>query len=357
MKEIINNELALPESIYNILRQTIKDKNEEYSIYLHSPFCVKACKYCVYTGKLINDINYKDYYSSYINEYLPKAINNYKDIFNIKPAKFFYFGGGTPNLFTAQDVKKTLSLIPNFNKIKQKIADINPAYLNIKTLNAFIEMGFTCLCFGIQSFDKETLCKNNRDAIDLEKLKKYIDICHDNNVYTSIDLMCYLNHYNADDIGILEKDLEISKELNLDFIAVNPNMHFIFKDRNYGLLFEKFMDSYITYSYNGYISEKDIIKGTKLNNRYIYRIVAQKNKDIFYDKILGYYADDFPYADNNIIGIGDLNNPHNTMSYVHNKLYYTEKNINNIPVYNIKYISQEQNNLNSLKEVIKQWKN
>ena len=41
-------------------------KTEDYELYLHSPFCVKGCKYCVYTGKLITDKDYKDVYRTYI---------------------------------------------------------------------------------------------------------------------------------------------------------------------------------------------------------------------------------------------------------------------------------------------------
>lgn len=318
--------------------KTLED--EDYELYLHSPFCVKKCKYCVYTGKLITDKDYKEKYNAFINQYLPEAINNYHDIFSIKPAKNLYFGGGTPNLFKAEDIEKTLKLIPNFNNIKNKYADINPVYLNDNILNKFIDLGFTTLCFGIQSFNPETLAKNNRDLIRLDRLKEIIKICKDNGVYTSIDLMCYLDHYNSKDIGILKDDLDIAIDLDLDFIAINPNLHFILHEPDFASLFENFMDEYIKRT--NYIPEKSLYETNYgLNERSIYRIINEKVKDVYQDRVLNYFADDFPLANNNIIGIGDLDNPHSTMSYIHNKLYYIEKNIDNHPFYDIQYYNPE----------------
>lgn len=349
----------LDSRISNLWLKTLE--NEDYEIYLHSPFCVKGCKYCIYTGKLITDKDYKDVYETYVNQYLSEAINNYKDIFNIKPAKNLYFGGGTPNLFKPKDIEKTLISIPNYNNIKNKLADIHPAYLNNKTLYKLIELGFTTLCFGIQSFDSETLSKNNRDPIKLSRLKEIIKICKNNNVYTSIDLMCYLNNYNAKDINILKNDLDIAIDLDLDFIAVNPNLHFIIHEEPFANLFENFMDQYINNT--EYTAEKDLDKDVTLNERSIYRMINNKVKDIYKDKILNYFADDFPLANNNIIGIGDLNNPHSTMSYIHKRLYYIEKNIDNHPFYDIQYynpeykpIEKELTPMQALKEKLNKYK-
>lgn len=322
-------------------------ESEDYELYLHSPFCVKGCKYCVYTGKLVTDKDYKDVYRTYIDQYLPEAIDNYKDILSIKPASNLYFGGGTPNLFKPEDIEKTLNLIPNYKNIKNKLADIHPTYLNDKTLYKLIDLGFTTLCFGVQSFDTETLSKNNRDPVRLDRLKEIIKICKDNNVYTSIDLMCFLNNYNVDDFKILKSDLDIASELDLDFIAVNPNLHFILHEEEYSAMFEGFMDQYINNVNKNYISAKKMYDD-HLNERSIYRIINNKVKDIYEEKILNYFADDFPLANNNIIGIGDLNNPHSTMSYIHRKLYYIERNIDNHPYYDIQYYNPDAQDIDNI---------
>src|SRR5574344_1778037 len=197
----LNNSFIIKNAWNNLI-----DKDCEYHLYLHAPFCVKACKYCIYTGKLVSDNDYKSQYDKYINAYLPEAIGNYADIFKKKVPKSFYFGGGTPNIIKPEDLRKIFNMIPGFTDIKFKVADINPCYLSQEALQVFIDYKFTTLCFGVQSFDEETCTKNNRDCISKEKLKSILDKCHENNIYTSIDLMTFLNHYNEKDMEILKND-------------------------------------------------------------------------------------------------------------------------------------------------------
>ena len=329
-------------------------KQEDYSLYLHSPFCLEKCKYCVYTGKLLKEKGYKDMYRNYIDAYLPHAIENYKDIFNTKTPKSFYFGGGTPNIIKIDDMRKIFSIIPNFDNIPYKLIDLHAGIITDKQIDFIAESGFTTVCLGVQSFDEKTLKANNRLPVKLERLREAVEKFNSANIYTSIDLMCYITNYSTEDLQILQDDLDIAFKLNLDFIDINPNLHFVLQNREYATMFEKTVDDYI---YNSdYLSEKEITKTRKLNNRYIYRVVKNNIADKFKERVLPYFADDFPYADNNIVGIGDLNNAHSTMSYVHERLFYIEKNINNAPSYEIKYIKQDSQHLNALKDFLNSYK-
>ena len=102
----------------------------------------------------------------------------------------------------------------------------------------------------------------------------------------------------------------------------NYFLHKLFYTPKYSDTFEKATDSFIKKYYKNYISEKDVSGYNSLNDRWIYRMSKKDAKDKFYSEILPYYADDFPYAKNNIIGIGDLNNGHSTMSYIYGRLFY-----------------------------------
>ena len=88
------------------------------------------------------------------------------------------------------------------------------------------------------------------------------------------------------------------------------------------------------------MSEKQLLGEPELNNRYIYRIVKRDLADTWQSDVLPYYADDFPYARNNIVGIGDLDNGHSTMSYIHKDLFYVERNIGGHPMYEFKYVRE-----------------
>lgn len=332
-------------------------QKEPYSIYLHSPFCAKKCRYCVYTGCLTSQKDYKKLYRDYIDLYMPKAIDAYKDVFLNAVAENLYFGGGTPNLMSSQDISDICNRIPNFDKIPNKIIDLHPMYLSDEKIETIINLGFSTVCIGIQSFDEETLARNNRDNLSFERIQKIIAQFRTAGVYTSIDLMCYITNYNEKDLDLLEMDIKKSLWLDLDFIDINPNLHFIYNDRQWGKLFEYRVDAIANQLKDDYVSEKSINGSDQLNNRWIYRIVNKRVADKFYSDVLPYYADDFPYANNNIIGIGDLHNGHSTMSYIHNQLYYVEHNINNDPVYEIKFARQKHSNISSLKQMILKNKN
>ena len=328
----------MQQEILKLWKDTIKI--EDYSLYLHSPFCAAKCKYCVYTGQTPSNGFYKELYSDYVNKYLPVAIRAYDEILTSKIPESFYFGGGTPNLIKKDDMKNIFNMIPGFDRIPNKIIDLHPSYLTDKDISFLIESGITTVCIGVQSFDENTLKANNRRNPPFERIKKIVDIFRKNNVYTSIDLMCFITNYDKKDLDILLDDLKMSRYLDLDFIDINPNLHFILKEREYTDLFEKTVD-HILKDDSFYVAEKSITGQNNLNNRFIYRIVKKNIADTFHEKVLPYYADDFPYAKNNIIGIGDLNNGHSTMSYIHDKLYYVEKNINSCPTYEIKFIKQD----------------
>lgn len=340
------------EFIINSWKEAIQ--REGYSVYLHSPFCGDKCKYCVYTGKLTSDESYSNLYNRYINEYIPIAINNYKKILESKVPENLYFGGGTPNLIKPDDMVKIFNTIPNFNKIPNKIIDLHPTHLSNKHIDTLIDSGFTTVCIGIQSFDEKTLKLNNRTNPSIQRIKDIVDRFKSGGVYTSIDLMCYITSYDKSDIDILMRDLELAESLNLDFIDINPNLHLVLREREYASIFEKKVDAYVSI-HKDLISEKDIIKETTLNNRYIYRIVNKRVANVFKEKVLPYYADDFPYANNNIIGIGDLDNGHSTMSYIHGELFYVEKNIDMQPTYDIKYRKRSAH-INGLKNFLNNYK-
>lgn len=340
------------EFIINSWKEAIQ--REGYSLYLHSPFCGDKCRYCVYTGKLISDGSYDKLYDRYINEYIPIAIDNYKEILEARIPDNLYFGGGTPNLIKPDDMIKIFETILNFDKIPNKIIDLHPAYLSNKHIDTLIDSGFTTVCIGIQSFDEKTLKLNKRVNPPMQRIKDIIDRFKSNGVYTSIDLMCYITSYDKSDLNILIRDLELAESLDLDFIDINPNLHLVLREREYASIFEKIVDEYISTKDN-IMSEKDVIGETCLNNRYIYRIVNKRVANIFKEKVLPYYADDFPYANNNIIGIGDLDNGHSTMSYIHGELFYVEKNINMRPTYDIKYRKRPAH-INGLKNFLNNYK-
>jgi oxygen-independent coproporphyrinogen-3 oxidase len=80
-------------------------------IYIHIPFCRKACHYCnFHFSTQIEQID------TFVNT-LVKEIEIQKDYLNEK-VETLYFGGGTPSLLSAEQVDKILNAIHKNYSIK-----------------------------------------------------------------------------------------------------------------------------------------------------------------------------------------------------------------------------------------------
>lgn len=131
-------------------------------IYIHIPFCKQACHYC----------NFYFSVSTSAKANLIKAIilevelsKNYLEGERIET---IYFGGGTPSLLDADEMKLILDAIhqthPNF-KLTEVTLEANPDDLTpqkVKGLASLKVFGLNRLSIGIQSFQENDLIYMNR---------------------------------------------------------------------------------------------------------------------------------------------------------------------------------------------------
>ncbi|MBQ8781885.1 MAG: radical SAM family heme chaperone HemW [Oscillospiraceae bacterium] len=114
-------------------------------LYIHVPFCVKKCPYC-------------DFYSetelSLTEAYTQAVIRNIvqREIF----ADTVYFGGGTPSLLSAEQVKNILSSV-NIAPNSEITMECNPNTVSEKYLTDILNAGVNRLSFGIQSLNDSEL--------------------------------------------------------------------------------------------------------------------------------------------------------------------------------------------------------
>ena len=128
-------------------------------IYLHIPFCRKACHYCDFhfsTSFKLKD----DFLGALIKE-----IEDRKNELGNEAIKTIYFGGGTPSILERSDIERILKTIA----INYKLADdleitleANPDDLTYEKLNCLKSAGINRLSIGIQSFFDEHLNWMNR---------------------------------------------------------------------------------------------------------------------------------------------------------------------------------------------------
>ncbi len=127
-------------------------------IYIHIPFCRKACHYCNFhfstsqqsKASLVAAIAKE---AILRKEYLTKAVST------------IYFGGGTPSLLTAEEllsIKETLFSHFAVNTDAELTLEANPDDITPEKLAEWKNAGINRLSIGIQSFFEEDLQWMNR---------------------------------------------------------------------------------------------------------------------------------------------------------------------------------------------------
>jgi oxygen-independent coproporphyrinogen-3 oxidase len=129
-------------------------------IYIHIPFCKKACHYCNF--HFSTSLKLKDA----LIDALCTEIALQKDYLGEVVLGSVYFGGGTPSLLAPAEINRLLAEISRFYKIAENAEitlEANPDDLTADYLDALRhETPVNRLSIGIQSFSEEDLRWMNR---------------------------------------------------------------------------------------------------------------------------------------------------------------------------------------------------
>lgn len=127
-------------------------------IYIHIPFCKKACHYCDFhfstslqqvqamTDALLVELELRQ-------QYIQESIET------------IYFGGGTPSLLSTEALEKIISTIYKFYTVTNDAElglEANPDDIDNDKLEDWIKLGINRLSIGVQSFTDSELQWMNR---------------------------------------------------------------------------------------------------------------------------------------------------------------------------------------------------
>lgn len=137
-------------------------------IYVHVPFCRRACHYCDFhfTTNLKNQ--------GELVEALIKEITLRKEYLNGEPIETIYFGGGTPSLLSNLELERILNSVSALNSIASNAEitlEANPEDLTEEKLQALHSMGINRLSLGTQSFINSELKWMNRMHTSVQAAK------------------------------------------------------------------------------------------------------------------------------------------------------------------------------------------
>jgi oxygen-independent coproporphyrinogen-3 oxidase len=155
-------------------------------IYIHIPFCKKACHYCDF--HFSTSLTYKNE----LIQQLLMEIELRKEYLKGDVVDTIYFGGGTPSLLSKGELIAILDKIHNTFRVHDTIEctlEANPDDLSSDTLIALNDAGINRLSIGIQSFFDEDLQYMNRSH-DAAQAARCIDAARDAGIENvSIDLI------------------------------------------------------------------------------------------------------------------------------------------------------------------------
>jgi len=137
-------------------------------IYIHIPFCKQLCFYCDFYHIISTGDN-----SSFVDA-LKKEIALRKDYLGIEPVSTIYFGGGTPSLFSVQELAIIMDQIRKQFTVEENCEltiELNPDDINPYYLDELKQQGFNRISLGIQSWrDSDLRILNRRhDSIQAER--------------------------------------------------------------------------------------------------------------------------------------------------------------------------------------------
>ena len=146
-------------------------------IYIHIPFCRKACHYCNF--HFSTSLHQKQDLVAAIEREIsffptPAGITPQREIHTV------YFGGGTPSILTVEEISSLLKSIRSHFTITdgaELTLEANPDDINETKLETWKQLGINRLSIGVQSFVQADLEWMNRahkaeQAIEAIKLAK-----------------------------------------------------------------------------------------------------------------------------------------------------------------------------------------
>ena len=183
---------------------------ENFSIYVHIPFCVKKCNYCAFNSKTFSADEVENYIDALTQEIF---LSDSEKISTI------YFGGGTPSTLKLAQLEKIFTALEKnftFDASAEITVEINPGTVTENFLRGLKEIGFNRLSIGVQSFNDKLLkilgrIHDSKTALEtVATAKKFF-------ANISVDLMYGLPNQTLKN---LREDLKIIPALDIQHISI-----------------------------------------------------------------------------------------------------------------------------------------
>lgn len=170
------------------------DEVKSFHAYVHIPFCEFRCGYCdfnTYTAKEIGGLSQSNFHESLITEINASADILKNSGYPKRPLSTLFFGGGTPSLFTDNQIGQIIASLKSnygFQSDIEITLEANPESATPEYLEQLAAKGVTRISLGVQSFDPKVLATLER-VHDPEKVAPILKAASDLGLESSLDLI------------------------------------------------------------------------------------------------------------------------------------------------------------------------
>jgi coproporphyrinogen III oxidase-like Fe-S oxidoreductase len=205
-----------------LLNRLFKIKNNWMNaLYVHTPFCLQKCFYCVYSSKVPS--SNKEMVEFY-EKVIPQQIEQYKITLDNINFNQVYFGGGTPTIADADTLESIYKKMPNFKSIPKKMTEASPYTITDEHIDLFHRYRFNYVSLGVQTLSERILEKQNRLIVSKEKLNHVCRELDKQNIISNLDLIFFLDSGALEDLKQSELDLDcVMSEIRPVSITIHFN--------------------------------------------------------------------------------------------------------------------------------------
>jgi putative oxygen-independent coproporphyrinogen III oxidase len=135
--------------------------NPPLSLYVHMPWCVRKCPYCDFNSHAAPE-------SLPAGDYIKALVADLEQDVPLvwgRPVHSIYFGGGTPSLFSADQIAGFLSAVRARLDLRPDVEitlEANPGTIERDSFTAYAKAGINRVSLGVQSFDDDVLKRIGR---------------------------------------------------------------------------------------------------------------------------------------------------------------------------------------------------
>lgn len=157
-------------------------------LYVHLPWCVRKCPYCDFNSHALKgELPAEEYLEALVldlEQDLPLAWG--------RPVSTVYFGGGTPSLFSAEQIDRLLARLRGLLHISPEAEitlEANPGTIERGSFSAYRLAGINRVSLGAQSFDDAMLRRIGR-IHETGEIERAVESLHSAGIDNfNIDLM------------------------------------------------------------------------------------------------------------------------------------------------------------------------